>query len=346
MTTDDRTSKTGVARRAAASFRPYTLHVIGIALLILITAGLGVVNPILTQPIFDDALFPQSGVPQHPPALDPRRNHGRRNHHIRRARHRADMGHQRRRTARHARSPRQALHPPPGPLARLLHRRPHRRDTVPHRQRRRRHPERRHQHHVQRPLQHRHIRQHPHSHDHPLMAANPHLRRHNPLLLPALPTRRPAPPPRHLRRTASRRRSLRHHPRNPLHLRHHARQAIRQAEPGNRTLPPRKRAHGRPRHTPPDDRPILLHRHANLLLPRPRRRLCHSRIYAHRQLLPRRHRRHNRRLHHPPIPPLLAHQLTHRSHPSNSNPHSPSSSASSATSTSPPTSKTGPTPAA
>ena len=66
MTTDDRTSKTGVARRAAGSFRPYTLHVIGIALLILVTAGLGVVNPYLTRPVFDDALFPQSGSPNIP----------------------------------------------------------------------------------------------------------------------------------------------------------------------------------------------------------------------------------------------------------------------------------------
>ena len=66
MTTDDRTSKTGVARRAAASFRPYTPQVVGIVLLIIVTAGLGVVGPYLTRPIFDDALFPQSGVPNIP----------------------------------------------------------------------------------------------------------------------------------------------------------------------------------------------------------------------------------------------------------------------------------------
>ena len=59
----DGRAKTGVARRAAGSFRPYTLHVVGIVLLILVTAGLGVVNPYLTRPVFDDALFPQSGVP-------------------------------------------------------------------------------------------------------------------------------------------------------------------------------------------------------------------------------------------------------------------------------------------
>ena len=66
MTTDDRTSRTGVARRAAASFRPYTLQVVGIILVILVTAGLGVVNPYLTRPVFDDALFPQSGAPNMP----------------------------------------------------------------------------------------------------------------------------------------------------------------------------------------------------------------------------------------------------------------------------------------
>lgn len=56
-------AKTGVARRAAGSFRPYSLHVVGIMLLILVTAGLGVVNPYLTRNIFDDALFPQGGMP-------------------------------------------------------------------------------------------------------------------------------------------------------------------------------------------------------------------------------------------------------------------------------------------
>ena len=66
MATDDRTSKTGVARRAAGSFRPYSPHVVGIMLLILVTAGLGVVNPYLTRNIFDDALFPQSGTPNMP----------------------------------------------------------------------------------------------------------------------------------------------------------------------------------------------------------------------------------------------------------------------------------------
>ena len=50
-----------VASRAAASFRPYALHVGGIAALIVVTAGLGVVNPVLIRSVFDDALFPPGG---------------------------------------------------------------------------------------------------------------------------------------------------------------------------------------------------------------------------------------------------------------------------------------------
>ena len=44
----DSTAKTsrpsGVVRRTAASFRPYWIKLLGIAFLILLTAGLGVVN--------------------------------------------------------------------------------------------------------------------------------------------------------------------------------------------------------------------------------------------------------------------------------------------------------------
>ncbi len=57
------TPKRSVARRAAASFSPYALQAVGIAALILITAGLGVVNPVLVRSVFDDGLFPQSGGP-------------------------------------------------------------------------------------------------------------------------------------------------------------------------------------------------------------------------------------------------------------------------------------------
>ena len=48
--------------RAASSFRPYMPQVVGVALLILVTAGLGVVNPLLIRSVFDDALFPPGGV--------------------------------------------------------------------------------------------------------------------------------------------------------------------------------------------------------------------------------------------------------------------------------------------
>ncbi len=57
------TPNRSVARRAAGSFRPYSLHAIGIAALILVTAGLGVVNPVLVRSVFDDALFPAGGEP-------------------------------------------------------------------------------------------------------------------------------------------------------------------------------------------------------------------------------------------------------------------------------------------
>ena len=52
-----------LVRRAVASFRPYWLSVVGIALLIVVTAGLGVVNPLLIREVFDSALFPSSGSP-------------------------------------------------------------------------------------------------------------------------------------------------------------------------------------------------------------------------------------------------------------------------------------------
>ena len=50
-----------LVRRTAASFRPYLLQVTGIAFLILITAGVGVINPLLIREVFDNALFPVGG---------------------------------------------------------------------------------------------------------------------------------------------------------------------------------------------------------------------------------------------------------------------------------------------
>ena len=45
-------------RRVARLFRPYRGRVVLIVVLILITSGLGVVNPLLTKQVFDKALFP------------------------------------------------------------------------------------------------------------------------------------------------------------------------------------------------------------------------------------------------------------------------------------------------
>lgn len=58
----DSGSNRGTVRRAAASFRPYTWQVVGVVLLILVTAGLGVVNPLLIRSVFDDALFASGGI--------------------------------------------------------------------------------------------------------------------------------------------------------------------------------------------------------------------------------------------------------------------------------------------
>ncbi len=43
------------------SFRPYLKQVVAVGMLILATAGLGVVNPLLIREIFDSGLFPAGG---------------------------------------------------------------------------------------------------------------------------------------------------------------------------------------------------------------------------------------------------------------------------------------------
>ena len=48
-------------RRIAQAFQPYWPRVLAIGLLILVTAGLGVVNPILIRVVFDSALFADGG---------------------------------------------------------------------------------------------------------------------------------------------------------------------------------------------------------------------------------------------------------------------------------------------
>ena len=53
----------GLVWRIVGSFRPYRVQIVGLALLILVTAGLGVVNPLLIRTIFDSALFPTDGGP-------------------------------------------------------------------------------------------------------------------------------------------------------------------------------------------------------------------------------------------------------------------------------------------
>ena len=59
----DALSSKGLVGRIVQTFRPYRLQVTLVGLLILVTAGLGVVNPVLIRVVFDSALFPASGGP-------------------------------------------------------------------------------------------------------------------------------------------------------------------------------------------------------------------------------------------------------------------------------------------
>jgi ATP-binding cassette subfamily B protein len=59
----EKRSRLGLTQRIAASFRPYSPQITIVGLLILFTAGIGVVNPLLIRVIFDSALFPENGVP-------------------------------------------------------------------------------------------------------------------------------------------------------------------------------------------------------------------------------------------------------------------------------------------
>ena len=58
MQTPDR-----ITRRIAYCFRPYSFQVVFVGALICVTAGIGVVNPLLIQVVFDHAIFPNSGAP-------------------------------------------------------------------------------------------------------------------------------------------------------------------------------------------------------------------------------------------------------------------------------------------
>ncbi len=67
---DDRPSgrvpRRHLARDVAKLFRPYRLAVAAVGALVLVTAGLGVANPLLIKVVFDTALFTKSGHPDLP----------------------------------------------------------------------------------------------------------------------------------------------------------------------------------------------------------------------------------------------------------------------------------------
>ena len=60
---DDRAVERRLLPRIIRLFRPYWFQVAMVGLLILVTAGLGVVNPLLIKVVFDSALFPSGGGP-------------------------------------------------------------------------------------------------------------------------------------------------------------------------------------------------------------------------------------------------------------------------------------------
>ncbi|PRI11155.1 ABC transporter ATP-binding protein [Leucobacter massiliensis] len=55
-----------LGRRIAALFRPYRGQLAAIIALVLISAGLGIIPPLLTERVFDDGLFPPGGGPDLP----------------------------------------------------------------------------------------------------------------------------------------------------------------------------------------------------------------------------------------------------------------------------------------
>ncbi len=59
----ERTADQGLGRRIVSAFAPYWFKVSVVGVLIFVTAGLGVVNPVLIRVVFDSALFPPSGTP-------------------------------------------------------------------------------------------------------------------------------------------------------------------------------------------------------------------------------------------------------------------------------------------
>ena len=58
---EDRQQKERLGRRIVRLFRPYRGRTTLILVSIVVTSGLGIVNPLLVQVVFDDALFVPNG---------------------------------------------------------------------------------------------------------------------------------------------------------------------------------------------------------------------------------------------------------------------------------------------
>lgn len=53
-------------RRVVVLFRPHRHRLVVVAIIVIVTAGLSVVSPLLIKPVFDDALFCGRGCPNLP----------------------------------------------------------------------------------------------------------------------------------------------------------------------------------------------------------------------------------------------------------------------------------------
>ena len=176
---DPRPISRKTVRRVVGSFRPYRGKVSLVGFLIVVTASLGVVNPLLIAVVFDQALFPQErhhaaapAAAGHAPAvLDLRPDDPHPDHHEP-DRRGPDLPGERGRAARDAGLPQLAVRAPPAHAAAVLHQHAHRRDPVAAGQRRRRCAERGHRYRVEHPVERRDHHQHAGRDADPVVAAD------------------------------------------------------------------------------------------------------------------------------------------------------------------------------
>ena len=237
-----------LVRQTASLFRAHRAGVAAIAGLVVITAGAGVINPVLIKVVFDTALFPTRTVAATPsvathlvylPVDLPRLEilvgimigitivTGR----DRRA---PDLRHQPRGSARDGGVAQPPLRAPAGDVAPFLHRHANRRDPVPAHQRRRRHPVRRHRYGDVAPVQHRDPAEHAGRDADAVLAADRAVAGDHPALRLLHVSRRQGAPPDHHAGAGIEGRDQRHHRGDAVGVGHAPRQGLRPRPGGGR----------------------------------------------------------------------------------------------------------------